>query len=198
MRHAVRALKNPSNLSTEVTVKAGPKNFFNVRWGPGRLGIDGSALQPAKQDTRASTYISPKRPGLFLSREISAYIVTLGRSTVNKISFIAAGPETQICLGPNLTTFPYFECLFSTYLQIVPRANMYLRWSDVNAAYHGPGISRRPDFRADDNKPRTRRVDSTKTTNSWTATVIAPYNGRTGSRVGEKVDATLKRLVDDR
>jgi hypothetical protein len=73
---------------------------------------------------------------------------------------------------------------------------MYLRWSDVNGAYQGPGISRRPDFRADENELRTRRIDSTKTTNSGTAIVVAPNNDRTGSsRVGEKVDATL--LVDD-
>jgi len=160
----------------------------------------GSALSSlrSKIPLVTTTYISPKRPGLFLSREISAYIVTLGRSTVDKISFIAAGPDTQICLGPNLMTSPYFACLVSTYLQIVPRANMYRRWSDVNGAYQGPGMSHRPDFREEESKLHTRRVDSMKTTNSWPAIVVAADNGRPGSKLGGKVDATLKRLVDGR
>ena len=161
----------------------------------------GQLFQPTKQDsdtTRQTPYISPKRPGLFLSREISAYIVTFGRSTVDRISFIAAGPETQICRGPSLMTSPYLECLFSTYFQMVPRANMYLRWRDVNGAYQGPGISRRPDFRTNEGRACTRRVVRAMTTNSWIAVIIASENSRPGSKFGDKADATLKLLVDER
>ena len=68
----------------------------------------------------------------------------------------------------------------------------------MKGACQGPGISRKPEFREEESRLHTRRVDSMKTNNSWTAIVVAADNGRPGSKLGGKVDATLKRLVDDR
>lgn len=54
------------------------------------------------------TYISPNNPGLNLSREISAYMATFGRSILRRICFIASLSEIHTCRGPRRTIGPYF------------------------------------------------------------------------------------------
>lgn len=61
-----------------------------------------------ERNLRGLFYISPNNPGLFRSLEISAYIVTLGKSVFRRMSFIAVLSATQICLGPSRITSPYF------------------------------------------------------------------------------------------
>lgn len=68
------------------------------------------------------TYISPKRPGLDRSREISAYMVTLGRSMAESICCIAVLSAIQICRGPRRTMGPYLAWAFSTLFQTFPVA----------------------------------------------------------------------------
>ncbi|EKG16015.1 hypothetical protein MPH_06709 [Macrophomina phaseolina MS6] len=95
---------------------------------------------PTRGNKKLRTYISPNKPGAKRSLEISAYMATLGRSTVDRICRSAALSATQTCRGPRRTTLPYALCARSTVFQIVPRAKPQRRCEVVYAAYQGPGI----------------------------------------------------------
>lgn len=89
----MQALKKKSSLSTDVTVNAGPRKRFSLECGPARLQAV-STLSPHDQDL--VSYISPKSPGELRSREISAYMVTLGKSIVWRIFWTPSLLATQI------------------------------------------------------------------------------------------------------